>query len=546
VSKQPFRVKHYAHGKYKFLVRGKVLGKWRRRYFATEAEAVAFSEQQNAHAQQGNGEESTKSNGAMEAMDLRSPRFAEWPQAERTGSARDFSKLAFPAYLGPQIERYLGDSWCMHLPFAYDLMRELAPKVFVELGVKQGESYFSFCQSAAENKINVRCYGVDSWRGDVQTGRLDPEIQHEVTEYNWRYSSFSELKPMLFAEALRDFPDGTIDLLHIDGTHTYADVKTDFESWLPKLSPKGIILFHDVMLRDHGFGVWKLWEEITREHHSFLFEFGFGLGVWKKQPVSASDPSFIRGLLGASKAERRDINAYYANAAVALALWHSLQKQSDGENQIARLETEAGETSQQLAEFRTELEEKSKQVAQLQRDLGESSRRVARESDRQSQLIEQFKHQLDAANDRLARAGDELLDARWEALTLRGASLRNSDSAETPSVRVLELENRVETTTSERDHLRTMLASLQNDLDQERLREHTKQGELRATQDQLKVVQEQLDTAQCQLRALTKELQSEQKQMDRLRSSISHKLILPFGKSQRKLQQLTTSRRNDN
>jgi len=62
----------------------------------------------------------------------------------------------------------------MHLPFAYDLMREFAPKVFVELGVKEGESYFCFCQSAAENKINVRCYGVDSWRGDIQTEKLGP------------------------------------------------------------------------------------------------------------------------------------------------------------------------------------------------------------------------------------------------------------------------------------------------------------------------------------------------------------------------------------
>src|SRR6185503_10658258 len=161
----------------------------------------------------------------------------------------DFSHLEHPVYLGPRIERYIGDSWCMHLPFAYDLMRELAPEVFVELGVKQGESYFAFCQSAADHKINVRCYGVDSWLGDVQTGNLDPEIQHEVARYNWLYSSFSELKVMLFAEAVGDFADESIDLLHIDGTHTYADVKSDFEAWLPKLSPEGVILFHDVVVR---------------------------------------------------------------------------------------------------------------------------------------------------------------------------------------------------------------------------------------------------------------------------------------------------------
>ena len=152
-------------------------------------------------------------------------------------------------------------------------------------------------------------------------------------------------------------------------------------------------------------------------------------------------------------------------------------------------------------------------------------------NEQQSQLLERLKNQLEISDDRLARAKDELLDARWEALTLRGTLLRKTDSAETPSSRVLELENRVETTTSERDHLRTMLAALQNDLEQERLAAQAKQGELAAMQAQLK--------------AAAKDLRSEQKQMDRLRESISRKLILPFGKSQRKLQQLTASRRTD-
>ena len=111
-------------------------------------------------------------------------------------------------------------------------MRELAPSVFVELGVKEGQSYFTSCQSAAENKIDVTCYRVDSWRGDIQTGPLAPKVQEEVMDYNWRYSSFSELKPMFFSEAVNHFVDGCIDLLHIDGTHIYANVKTDFEFWL--------------------------------------------------------------------------------------------------------------------------------------------------------------------------------------------------------------------------------------------------------------------------------------------------------------------------
>ena len=83
-----------------------------------------------------------------------------------------------------------------------------------------------------------------------------------------------------------------------------------------------------------------------------------------------------------------------------------------------------------------------------------------------------------------------------------------------------------------------MLASLQSDLELERMSGQKGQGELRAVQDQLDATQRQLET-------MAKDLKSEQKQMDRLRASLSRKLILPFGKSQRKLQQLTASRRAD-
>ncbi len=43
-----FRVKQYAHPKYKFVVRAKLAGKWKRSYFKSEAEAAAYADNQNA------------------------------------------------------------------------------------------------------------------------------------------------------------------------------------------------------------------------------------------------------------------------------------------------------------------------------------------------------------------------------------------------------------------------------------------------------------------------------------------------------------------
>ena len=168
---------------------------------------------------------------------------------------QDYAKLLFPAYTGPRIARYFGGPWSMHLPFAYDLMREFRPGSFVELGVYKGESYFTFCQSATENGINVLCYGVDTWKGDPETGFYGPAIGEDVASYNTQYAAFSQLITATFENAINDFADGTIDLLHIDGAHRYSDVKGDFESWRRKLSPRAIVLFHDVMERS---GVWRI------------------------------------------------------------------------------------------------------------------------------------------------------------------------------------------------------------------------------------------------------------------------------------------------
>ena len=137
------------------------------------------------------------------------------------GSEVNFAELLTPTYTAPNIRRYLGGAWSMHLPFAWDLVRELQPRILVELGVYKGESYFGFCQSVEENKLTTLCYGVDTWQGDPQTGMYGPEIGQEVEAYNVRYSRFSRLLKMTFKDASSQFGAGSIDLLHIDGAHRY-------------------------------------------------------------------------------------------------------------------------------------------------------------------------------------------------------------------------------------------------------------------------------------------------------------------------------------
>src|SRR5712672_866357 len=45
--RERFRVKPYSDRRYKFVVRAKIDGKWRRRYFRNETEAQAYADKQN-------------------------------------------------------------------------------------------------------------------------------------------------------------------------------------------------------------------------------------------------------------------------------------------------------------------------------------------------------------------------------------------------------------------------------------------------------------------------------------------------------------------
>jgi predicted O-methyltransferase YrrM len=169
--------------------------------------------------------------------------------------------------------------WIGHAPFLKFLIREIEPKVYVELGVHYGFSYFTACQSIKELNLSTKTYAVDTWQGDDHAGSLDNEVFDKVSSVNETYEDFSTLLKMRFNEALDHVEDNTIDLLHIDGFHTYEAVKEDFESWLPKMSDNSVIIMHDIHVRFGTFGVHRYWDEIKSKYPTIEFTHGWGLGV---------------------------------------------------------------------------------------------------------------------------------------------------------------------------------------------------------------------------------------------------------------------------
>jgi predicted nucleic acid-binding Zn-ribbon protein len=213
-------------------------------------------------------------------------------------------------------------NWSGHLPFAADLIDALKPSLLVELGTHFGESYFGFCQAIQAQGSDCRAFAVDSWTGDTQTGQYGPEVFEEVSAFNAaHYPSFSTLLRMSFDEASPLFGDETIDLLHLDGCHTYEAIQHDFTRWFPKVKAGGVILFHDIAVRTGDFGAWKLWEEVSSGFPSFAFQHDCGLGVLFKGDSASIKNRFLAELLTAAT-DAEGIRDYYVLCAERLQYAH--------------------------------------------------------------------------------------------------------------------------------------------------------------------------------------------------------------------------------
>ncbi len=111
----------------------------------------------------------------------------------------------------------------------------------VEIGSYLGASSCFLAAAAKEKKGFLYC--VDTWKNEGMTE--GPRDTYETFLNNTRrYRKLIEPIRLNSKEAASNF-DRTVDLLFIDGDHSYETVKTDLKSWLPKLSAGGLLLMHD-------------------------------------------------------------------------------------------------------------------------------------------------------------------------------------------------------------------------------------------------------------------------------------------------------------
>lgn len=173
---------------------------------------------------------------------------------------------------------YPNSPWGENREFVYNLVKDKKPKKIVELGSYLGCSTFTFAQCCKDKHIPCEVYAIDTWAGDDNSGFYENNIYEDFMKARqvYKFEPIHVMR-MTFDEALEYFPERDIDILHIDGLHTFDAVKHDFETWKPRVKKGGIILMHDINVKEYGSSVY--WQEVKEKHKTEEILNNNGLGV---------------------------------------------------------------------------------------------------------------------------------------------------------------------------------------------------------------------------------------------------------------------------
>lgn len=160
------------------------------------------------------------------------------------------------------------------------MLNDLKFKKAVELGVYKGQ----FTQTLARRAPNMMIFAIDAWTTydgykDYPEGDLESVGWNQAVERCFRYPNVQMIKAWS-KDAVKTFPDASLDYLFIDANHTYECAKEDIALWAPKVKPGGIVMGHDYLdtsrserLKHLEFGVIQAvneWVEQNGIKHLFL------------------------------------------------------------------------------------------------------------------------------------------------------------------------------------------------------------------------------------------------------------------------------------
>ncbi len=176
----------------------------------------------------------------------------------------------------------------------YAVARSLRPAVIVEVGSARGKSTCTLALACRQNRHGV-VYAIDPHERNPWTDLGVTGDSHEFLRARLRLYGLEAWCQVIRASSAQAASGWSrpIDLLFIDGDHTYVGVKHDFEGFQPWLTPTAIVLFHDTTweyYRDNPYyrqdiGVPAYMTELQQAgYHSVTIDAAPGLTLLCPQP----------------------------------------------------------------------------------------------------------------------------------------------------------------------------------------------------------------------------------------------------------------------
>jgi predicted O-methyltransferase YrrM len=167
----------------------------------------------------------------------------------------------------------------------YGLTRVYRPETVVCIGSYRGFAPVCFALGLVDNQKGM-CHFIDP--GKVNGYWHDSETAPNLTELfalhdRWRHLPKTSQQAIAAGDVA-----GPVDILLIDGDHSYKGVKYDFEHWGSLVRAGGLILLHDSARAGKGFTRWEvkkfLETEVYREpgYEALTLPFAAGLTILRK------------------------------------------------------------------------------------------------------------------------------------------------------------------------------------------------------------------------------------------------------------------------
>ncbi len=122
-----------------------------------------------------------------------------------------------------------------------EILEELQPAAVCEIGAAGGGTTFLLAHASpsAAVIITVDLAFTKTHKAALKRFALPGQKMICLQGDSHQTETFSAVKSCL--------PGGNLDVLYLDGDHSYEGVKTDFELFSPLVRPGGIIVFHDIV-----------------------------------------------------------------------------------------------------------------------------------------------------------------------------------------------------------------------------------------------------------------------------------------------------------